>query len=109
MFSASQSKYCSCVIAAHRMIYSFNLPVYLYQLVVTYVICWLPVNKQYHDEVCISNQLKLLDFFQNWAIHLCCECFGISWLCWYLNVLIEINAAVVRLVLFFERLYYNFK
>jgi hypothetical protein len=70
MFSASQSKYCSCVIAAHRMIYSFNLPVYLYQLVVTYAICWLPLNKQYHDEVCImSNQLKLLEFFQNRAIH----------------------------------------
>jgi hypothetical protein len=60
MYSASPSKYCSGVIAAYRMIYSFNLSVYLYQLVVTYVICWLPVNKQYHDEVCIMqyNQLK---------------------------------------------------
>jgi hypothetical protein len=47
------------VIAAYRMIYSFNLSVYLYQLVVTYVICWLPVNKQYHDEVYLMyNQLK---------------------------------------------------
>jgi hypothetical protein len=51
----AQSKYYSCVIAAHRMIYSFNLPVYLYQLVVTYVICWLPVNKQYHAAVCIMS------------------------------------------------------
>jgi hypothetical protein len=59
MYSASPSKHCSCVIAAYRMIYSFNLSVYLYQLVVTYVICWLPVNKQYHDEVYIMyNQLK---------------------------------------------------
>jgi hypothetical protein len=59
MYSASPSKYCSCVIAAYRMIYSFNLSVYLYQLVVTFVICWLPVNKQYLDEVCIMyNTLK---------------------------------------------------
>jgi hypothetical protein len=55
----SLSTYCSCAIAAYRMIFSFNLSVYLYQLVVTYVICWLPVDKQYHDEVCIMyNQLK---------------------------------------------------
>jgi hypothetical protein len=41
------------------MIFSFNLAVYLYQLVVTYVICWLPVNKQYRDEECIIyNRLK---------------------------------------------------
>jgi hypothetical protein len=55
----SLSKYCSCVVAAHRMIFSFNLSVYLYQLVVTYVICWLPVDNQYHNEVDIMyNQLK---------------------------------------------------
>jgi hypothetical protein len=55
----SPSPYGSCLIAAHRMIFSFNLAVYFYQLVVTYVICWLPVNKQYRDEECIiSNQLK---------------------------------------------------
>jgi len=41
------------------MIFSFNLSVYLYQLVVTYVICWLPVDKQYHNEVDIMyNQFK---------------------------------------------------
>jgi hypothetical protein len=41
------------------MIFSFNLSVYLYQFVVTYVICWLPVDKQYHNEVDIMyNQLK---------------------------------------------------
>ena len=41
------------------MNFSFNLSVYLYQLVVTYVICWLPVDKQYHNEVDIMyNQFK---------------------------------------------------
>jgi hypothetical protein len=41
------------------MIFSFNLSVYLYQLVVTYVICWLPVDKKYHNEVDIMyNQFK---------------------------------------------------
>jgi hypothetical protein len=41
------------------MIFSFYLSVYLHQLVVTYVICWLPVDKQYHNEVDIMyNQLK---------------------------------------------------
>jgi hypothetical protein len=55
----SLSQYCGCTIAAHPMIFSFNLSVYLYQLVVICVIFWLPVNKQYHDDECIMyNQLK---------------------------------------------------
>jgi hypothetical protein len=41
----NRSQLFSCFFAANRMIYSANHPVYLYQLVVTDFICWLPVSE----------------------------------------------------------------
>jgi hypothetical protein len=45
LFLQSRSQHFSCFFATNRMIYSANHPVYLYQLVATDLICWLPVNE----------------------------------------------------------------